>query len=311
MGDDGIIKEVLLDYNDIIEKISDIVDKNYKNSHFVKPLKYDGSYSNLVENMPYIFYRGHSNYTWFLEPSINRNRTNHSRKEIKILKEVKEENFNLNYKDIIAMAQHNGKPTRAIDFTYDLKVALFFACYDLKEGKIDEENDGALYVCGYSPHCENFISSKIINWLAFYENDIMDKNQLSEYMMSNSEIKKYYEDKGNMIDNLLLDVNSYLKYGFMIVYDKEKIKHNEKLIKQSGSLFYCGSYFYVGNKKIKKNKRIKKINYASIESKYIIHPHNIVNPSWINSMCIKIKIPKEFKKEIYSQINVTKESLGL
>lgn len=308
-----MIKEVLLNCNDIIKKINDIVDKYYKNSYFVKPLKYDGLYSDLDKNMPYIFYRGQSKYIWPLRPSINRinDRTNQHISESEILKEVKEENLSLDYKDIIAMAQHNGKLTRAIDFTYDLKVALFFACYDLGKGKVDEENDGALYVCGYSPHCDNFISSKIINWLAFYENDIMDKHQLCEYMMSNPEIKKYYEDKGNMIDNLLLDVNSYLKYGFMMVYDKEKSKHNEKLIKQSGSLFYCGNYFYIGNKKIKKNRRIKKINYASIESKYIIHPHNIVNPSWINSMCIKIKIPKEFKKEIYSQINVTKESLGL
>ena len=62
--------------------------------------------------------------------------------------------------EIISLAQHHNLPTRALDWTYDYKVALFFAVKDIIENK---ENDCVLWAFNYKLFEEKNITPKHIH----------------------------------------------------------------------------------------------------------------------------------------------------
>lgn len=75
---------------------------------------------------------------------------------------VKEKNPHIEVNQLIAKAQHDGIPTRVIDFTIDIKVALYFACRDLKY------TDGAIYICPYAPYKNIWFAPTIMTLISFY-----------------------------------------------------------------------------------------------------------------------------------------------
>jgi hypothetical protein len=102
-------------------------------------------------------FRGQSDYTWTLKPSIyryndfKRYQTVQHEKNLLLVK-PKNPNPPLTHTtyDIewLMICQHYGIPTRLIDWSTDILTALFFACSD--ETKFD--NDGALFVCNQNDY---------------------------------------------------------------------------------------------------------------------------------------------------------------
>ena len=53
------------------------------------------------------------------------------------------------YYEIIALAQHHGLPTCALDWSYNFKVSLYFAVKDILNEDVDEKYDGILWAFNY------------------------------------------------------------------------------------------------------------------------------------------------------------------
>ncbi len=298
-----LIKETLKADKDFCQKIKKIIRKykKFRNSKI-----YTCKYSNFNPEQLYIFFRGQNEYGWSLSPSINRPNKTDKRSENEILNEYKNENNNLKTNELIASAQHSGALTRSIDFTSDLKVALFFSCFNLKENKINDK-DSALFVCLYSPHKINWISSTAINLISLMNEKELTNKELASLLLKNEEFVKLKRNRhNNEIDETCSDIASWLNHGFMVVYNNKFEEKNMRLKKQKGALFYCGCNFYNDNKLCKKVS-----TFSSITPNYKIKLHEIRNPKRLKKYCIKIKIPKRLNEKIYKEIEITKETLGL
>lgn len=262
---------------------------------------YDGQYLNNDFSERYLFFRGQSDFEWDLTPAINREIKNRN-KEAKILKEVLEANPSIGRDKLIAYAQHYDKKTRAIDFTSDFKVALYFAC------KKNKDKDGAVYMIGYVPHKITLISSLTINLIALMEDEIVKDEELANKLIKNSEYREKYEKRSNEknVESICMEYSAYINDGFMVVYDYENEETNERIKKQKGSLFYCGCKYYIGS------KYCEEIGHSTnYFPQYDIHLHEIKNPTGINKLCVKIRIPKELKQDILNCIDLSDEKLGL
>lgn len=288
----GIKYEELKEGN-YLKQLNHIIEK-----HFDGYKIFDGNYQNHNKEERYLFFRGQSNYSWKLEPVINRGENN----EAQILESVLVDHPEVEKEKAIAYAQHYGKPTRAIDFTSYLKVALYFACNQ------NPNEDGAVYITGYIPHQYNWISSLTINLISQMKIDVINDIDLAKALMGNEKYKSLYykRNRENNLNFVCAEYSSFLNDGFMVIYDYAKEEVNNRMKLQKGSLFYCGSKYYV------ENEYCKDICCVTSEfPKYEIHLHEIKNPTWINSLCVKVKIPKNMKKDILLMTGYTDEILGL
>ena len=259
---------------------------------------YNGKYGEQKTDERFIFFRGQSKFRWRLKPSINRGKYNESQ----ILEQIIIEHPEVEKDKIIAYGQHYGFPTRAIDFTSDLKTALYFACAE------NYYDDGALYICSYIPHQNDWISSLTVNLISQMKTKIIKDIDLANELMHNEKYLVKYDERSNdnSIKFVCADFSSFLNTGFMVVYDYKNEEVNERIKLQKGSLFYCGSKYCIGN------KVCSSILCSSLEfPKYKIHLHKVENPTWINSLCVKVRIPKILKNDILKMTGKNPENLGL
>ncbi len=265
-----------------IDKIEDIylVEESKKN------------YFNISKNKSYetmtLFFRGQADYSWILEPSIKRNKEN---LEFDVLKD-----FDLNKEDLfeyIARCQHYNKKTRFLDFSTNIDVALFFACYEEEYNDID----AALFVCPYIPRKMDWCDTIIISELSLLKSNITVGDFADELFDKYSQIRQKFEDTTSLSTAIV----SWLDHGFIVLPDNkeyEKLEEkNRRIVVQQGAFFICG------NKTQKTLDSLHRI--SSFAPRNIILP-NIENvPTTINnsSHVTKIKIPSILKKDIIKYLD--------
>ena len=91
-----------------------------------------------------LYFRGHSNIKYELKPTIARTNKNLLAQEHKIYRETilnsPQQFSGKNTIESLTFMQHFGIPTRILDITENPLVALYFACLDSKNVKIDKSH---------------------------------------------------------------------------------------------------------------------------------------------------------------------------
>lgn len=109
-----------------------------------------------------VFYRGHSDESYKLEPSIYRgNYINNEHKIYRdIISKVPNEFEGKKTIEALALMQHYGVPTRILDLTTNALVALYFACLG------NNDKDGEVLVFGISEELVCYSDSDRVTVLA-------------------------------------------------------------------------------------------------------------------------------------------------
>ena len=197
------VKDFISKYKENVKEISDILE-------------------NSIQEESALYFRGQANSNWPLISSVARQ--NESEPIIKNLEEPFKE---------LANYQHHGTHTRLLDYTTDVRVALFFACDD-KNNKCE---NGAVFITEYVPYFCNFSSVKDLCLLSQLKEPITIKQFIFDtygYNLSSKEL----EDKE-------CEIYSYVNYGFIVQPNDEfysKIVNNNKnMITQKGCFYISGN----------------------------------------------------------------------
>ena len=171
------------------------------------------------------FYRGQSDSSWKIMPSICRN---------KGVDERISESGDLLF-EVMAYEQHyNIQATRLIDFTTDINIALYFACCD------GMDKDGAVFIWSYSPYDPKWIRTKIQCELVNIQKDKLSIHELAEELLVKyPELMENYCEIKDFCGGLV----SFLDHGFMIMQPRSQQKTNIRIQRQKGCLYACGVKF--------------------------------------------------------------------
>ncbi len=231
---------------------------------------------NLSLNQASFRFRGQSDFDWTLIPSVYRysdfrrfqtvefERYLLQSKPTKPIPPLTHTEFQIEW---LMMCQHYGVPTRLIDWTNDILIALFFACADKK----NKTKDGALFICNqndypiftaYNYHIMDiqqlaFVSTNVINprmraqsgSFMIWGHAPLEENETESYDLwqyHEKQDNKFFMEKicipSNSKETILKELsdiytisydNIYLKNGFLEKSYKtlfENLKENSRLM---------------------------------------------------------------------------------
>ncbi|MGD6893720.1 FRG domain-containing protein [Bacillus infantis] len=201
-----------------------------------------------------IFYRGQSNTSYNLSPSVYRGELRNKEHNIytQILTECAHEFKECNlHNEILSKMQHYGVPTRLLDVTSNALVALYFAC----EGNYEE--DGAVfvmkpdnsYIKQYDSDAISILSS-LPRFTSYEKEEILDlaSNAQIEMQEHDSEETIIKFNNNKIIKRLLHEIKKE-KPAFENIIDPKDLlnnyfllprKNNARIIRQSGAFVIFG-----------------------------------------------------------------------
>jgi len=244
-------------------------------------------YYNVSQNKPYetitLFFRGQADYSWKLESSITRDKNFLEYEEL--------EGFNFNNMDLftyIAKCQHYGKKTRFLDFSTNIDVALFFACYEKKHF----DKDASLFICPYIPRKKGWCDTLIISELSLLKTEITVGDFSQKLYNKYSKIRDKFE---NTIE-LATSIVSWLDHGFIVLPDEEEYEelkgNNKRIVVQQGAFFICG------NKTKESLTSFWRVSSHVATNVILPRIEEVPNTIKDSHAVIKIRIPSFLKEEV-------------
>lgn len=191
-----------------------------------------------------LFFRGHSNPNYILRPSVMRNSkllSNESSlyNELQINCPEEFEKCHSHLEKLVKM-QHYGLPTRLLDITKNLLVALFFACEN------HPESYGELVLISADPNNIKYPQSDTVSVLASLP--AFSALKLGEFrsLANDSSVSnvEFNYKVGRLIHEIRLEkpafqaeINKKDILDSFIVY---ALKNNKRIVKQDGAFILCG-----------------------------------------------------------------------
>lgn len=213
-----------------------------------------------------LFFRGQSNKSWDIRPSIFRDSlisVEHKIIQTAIARVPQEFRECSSEFEELTKLQHYGLPTRLLDITMNPLVALYFACLPTSKVKDEDGNevdpDGIVYICtGYAEHEISYkteILSKITK--IGFERDFTLKDL-----------------KAKLEINKNIDPESFIKQIQETIFVMPSYS-NSRLIRQSGAFLISGAINVTVNEhdlwNCKVSKSVKNLN-QEVDKKHIIIP---------------------------------------
>lgn len=213
--------------------------------HFLSSISGISSFiSSLKGTTGTLFYRGHANPNYVLQPSIMRT-SRLQQNESKLYHELLincPEDFEKCYTHLekLVKMQHYGLPTRLLDITRNLLVALYFAC----ESQL--ETYGELVLISADSSDIKYPQSDTVSILASLPVFSLQKQQEFYNLANNPSVtsEQFNTKVARLIHEIRLE-----KPAFQAEIDKDDIlnsyivyalKNNNRIIKQDGAFILCG-----------------------------------------------------------------------
>ena len=213
--------------------------------HFFKSVASVNQYiAKLIEKGKDVYYRGHSNPNYLLQPSINRT-ARLKKYESKLYNELLincPEDFEKCHTHVekLVKMQHYGLPTRLLDITRNPLVALYFAC------ESNLESYGELVLISADKHSVKYPQSDTVSVLACLP--VFSRAEQRQFADAAADPQSTDEEFNRGISRLISEVRLE-KPAFQAVIKKEDLlkshivlasKNNNRIVKQDGAFILCG-----------------------------------------------------------------------
>lgn len=233
-------------------------------------------------------YRGQSDSTWLLNPSLFREGLVHKERTlISELRRVRPEEFDgLTDFDALVKMQHYGLPTRLLDMTHNPLVALYFAC----EGIESSEKDGSVYAFRNMPIFwqENYAVRILIRYAFKFSGSGINLESFLSNMLQDPIIASKVVDSGRFRETAM----HYLtKVPALAVRPSLS---NLRIAKQDGAFLLFG---------MKLKKVVPETGTTNSYLEFSTHPGDETGERlWPHT--IEYRIPSEKKKQFLLELEV-------